>query len=184
MTYYYALRNAVSGDVPRLAELLIRMDAHVAGIRRDILKPTQAGLQDIEDRLAGLIDNPQAQVVVATGRAGIVVAMGDVQVWHCPDMWENPERRGRIVGGIDDIWVEPKHRRRGLNRRIVTELVEFARSRGVQELCLEYSMSNIEAAGTWSRLGFQPAGVRASASPEAVLEHLTTLSTAHNQESS
>jgi ribosomal protein S18 acetylase RimI-like enzyme len=94
--------------------------------------------------------------------------MGNLQVWHYPDFWENPERRGRFVGVIDDVWVEPTHRRRGINRRIVQKLLEFAASRGVQELILEYASSNREAEAAWTRLGFSPVGVRASATPAAV----------------
>jgi ribosomal protein S18 acetylase RimI-like enzyme len=154
--------------VPRLAELLIRMDAHVAGAPREVLRPTAAGQRDIESRIEGLIDNPHVRFVVATVRGGRIVAMGNLQVWHYPDFWENPERRGRFVGVIDDVWVEPTHRRRGINRRIVQKLLEFAASRGFQELILEYASSNREAEAAWTRLGFSPVGVRASATPAAV----------------
>ncbi len=184
MTSRYQLREANAGDVPRLAELLIRMDAHVAGTPRRVLKPTTEGMRDIETRIARLIDNPHARVAVVVSPSDKVVAMGDLQVWHYPDLWENPERRGRVVGVIDDIWVEPRHRRRGLNRRLVADLVDFARERGVQELHLEYSLSNQEAAAAWSRLGFEPTGVRASASPETVQARLAENPNPNDEESS
>lgn len=167
------LRDAVSADVPRLAELLIRMDAHVAGAPRERLKLTAAGRRDIESRLESLIDNPHVRFVVAINRRGKIVAMGNVQVWHEPDFWDNPERRGRVTGVIDDIWVEPRYRRRGINTRIVQELVDFAECRNVQELTLEYATSNREAQAAWSRLGFVPVGVRAAATPAAVRAALT-----------
>lgn len=172
MATRYQLREAVAADLPRLAELLIRMDAHVSGARRETLRPTAEGMRDIEQRLAGVIGHPHIRFAVITNRAGKVIAMGNLQVWHYPDLWENPERRGQVVGVIDDIWVEPRYRRRGLNRRIVADLVEFASQRGVQELHLEYSLANQEAAAAWSRLGFEPTGVRASASLQTVCERL------------
>lgn len=161
----YVFRDAVVSDLPRLSELLIRMDAHVAGTPRAQLEPTAEGRRDIESRLQSLIENPFVRFVVVETRAGRIVAMGNLQVWHYPDFWKNEERRGRVVGVIDDVWVEPRHRRRGINRRIVQELLEFADSHGVQELVLEYALTNREAEAAWTRLGFSPIGVRASATP-------------------
>jgi GNAT superfamily N-acetyltransferase len=164
----YVFREAVVADIPRLSELLIRMDAHVAGTPRAALQPTAAGQRDIESRLESLIGNRFVHFVVVEGRGGSVVAMGNLQVWHYPDYWRNEERRGRVVGVIDDVWVEPRHRRRGINRRIVQELLNFADLHGVQELVLEYALTNREAEAAWTRLGFSPIGVRASATPAGV----------------
>lgn len=168
MAHAYVFRDAVVADIPRLVELLIRMDAHVAGTPRAELRLTAAGQRDIQSRVESLINNPHVRVVVVTTRRGRIVAMGNLQVWHYPDFWENVERRGRVVGVIDDVWVEPQHRRRGINRRIVGQLLDFADSRGVQELALEYALSNREADAVWKRLGFTPTGVRASAAPAVV----------------
>src|SRR6056297_1473633 len=121
----YLQRNACLADVPRLVELLIRMDAHVAGVPRARLQLTVAGRQDLHNRFENLIDDPDATVVVATQR-GRIVAMGNLQIWRYPDFWRNRERRGRSVAVIDDVWVEPRHRRRGLSRDIVRDLVAFA----------------------------------------------------------
>lgn len=182
MSASYALRDATASDLAWLVELVLRMDAHVAGVPRKTLRPTRAGLQDIQRRMRGLIDNPHVRLVVAVDRRKTIVAMGDLAVWHHPEYWENPERRGRVVGVIDDFWVEPRHRRRGLSRRIVAELLEFAAERGVRELSLEYALSNQEAAGIWSQLGFRPTGVSASASLADVQAQLGEKKSEHNTE--
>ena len=97
--------------------------------------------------------DPDARVVVALSSAGTLIAMGTLQVWRQPAFWLNPERQGRVSGVIDDVWVEPRHRRRGLSQQIVALLVEFAERRGVTDLMLEYATSNPEAAATWTRRG-------------------------------
>ncbi len=182
MTTSYQLRDAIASDAARLVELLLRMDAHVAGVPRKTLRPTEAGLREIKRRVRGLIDNPHVRLVVAVDRRNTIVAMGDLAVWHHPEYWENPERRGRVVGVIDDFWVEPRHRRRGLSRSIINELLEFAAERGVRELSLEYALTNEEAAGVWSQLGFQPTGVTATANLTEVLARLGEKTSKQNTE--
>ena len=171
MSSHYRLRDAAREDVSRLVELLLRMDAHVAGIPRARLRPNAAGWQDLASRFESLISDDESRVTVATWR-GRIVAMGNVRIWRHPDLWHNPERRGRSVAVIDDVWVEPRHRRRGLAGHLVAELVSFAVSRGVQDLMLEYSASNEEAESAWSSLGFRPTGVRAEASAGDVMRRL------------
>lgn len=163
MASRYRYREARGEDVPRLVELLIRMDAHVAGARRAELKPTAAGMKDLHAHFQRLLDDQDAQVFVAATRQGRVIGMGNIQIWRYPDLWHNPERRGQRAAVIDDVWVEPRHRQRGVSKGIVAELLGFARGHGVENLMLEYSLSNAEAETAWTRLGFRPTGVRAEA---------------------
>lgn len=172
MTGRYRYRDACGEDVPRLVELLIRMDAHVSGARRADLKPTAAGLEDLKDHFRRMIADADARVVVALTRESRIVGMGNIRIQRYPDLWHNPERRGQLAGFIDDVWVEPRHRRRGLSKRLVSELLTFARRHGVEQLMLEYSLSNDEARTAWTRLGFEPTGVRAEATVTAVSERL------------
>lgn len=173
------ITEAEEDDIPQVIELAFQLDAHVSGAPRDILKMTPQGEQQLADHFRSYLDNPYKLLVVARAPRFGVVGMGDIALWKHAEVWETPERKGQWYGVIDDVWIEPAYRRQGLSRRIVIELVTFARGHGVEALQLEYSASNEEAAGAWKRMGFRPIGIRAGASASAVLERL-----AHDQNDS
>jgi len=166
------IREAVAGDIPQLVAFLIKLDAHVAGVDPDVLGLTRAGEQQLRHRIESFVDEPGKLLVVAQGPDGRLVGMGNIHIWQFADIWVNPERQGVRSGYIDDIWIEPEHRGGGLARRIVEALVNFAAEQEINELNLEYALHNPEAEVFWSRLGFRPTGVRASAALSAVREKL------------
>lgn len=164
---------AASGeDIPQLIELAFQLDAHVSGAPREALQMTAKGEAELARRFQTFIDNPYKLLLVAKHPRAGIIGMGDIALWKHAEVWETPERQGQWYGVIDDVWVEPDFRRQGLNRRMVLELVAFARRHDVESLRLEYSASNIEAAETWRRMGFLPVGVRAAACVTDVLDLL------------
>ncbi len=142
----------------------MELDAHVAGVRAETLHLNDRGVRQLTDRLEALIDGPFTKLLVADGgpEDGLL-AMGDIAIWHGDDIWDNPERSRRAYAIIDDLWVEPRARRAGVARALVARLVDFAADWKVDDLILEYSLSNDEAEAAWTRLGFRPTGVRAAA---------------------
>jgi ribosomal protein S18 acetylase RimI-like enzyme len=166
------IAEAEEADIPAVVELLFRLDAHVSGAPRDVLRMTPAGERELADRMRSYFENPWKLLVVARHPEAGVVGMGDVALWKHAEVWETPERQGQWYAVIDDVWVEPEFRRQGLNRRMLRELVDFARRRDVDALQLEYSASNREAARAWKELGFTPVGIRAAASAAEVLARL------------
>lgn len=166
------IREPLPEEIPRLVELLLHMDAHVSGAPREILQMTAEGERDIHRHFRSYIDNPYKLILVACTARGQIVAMGDIALWQHAEVWETPQRRGQWYGIIDDLWVEPRYRRRGITRRLVAGLVEFAAGKGVHELVLEYSLANPEAEATWTHLGFRPTGVRAAATVAEVRSRL------------
>lgn len=166
------ISEAEETDIPEVVELLFRLDAHVSGAPRDILRMTPEGERELAERMRSHLVNPWKLLVVARHPEAGVVGMGDIALWKHAEVWENPERRGQWYGVIDDVWVEPDFRRQGLNRRMLRKLVEFARSHEVESLQLEYAASNREAARAWQELGFRPVGVRAAATAAEVLAQL------------
>jgi GNAT superfamily N-acetyltransferase len=65
-------------------------------------------------------------------------------------------------GSIEDVWVEPAERRRGICRALLQGLTPFFELHGVSELTLGFAYAG-SAAVVWQRLGFQPAVVIANA---------------------
>ena len=172
MTSKVKITEAAEEDIPRVIELLFHLDAHVSGAPREVLQMTPDGMADLEKRFRTFLENPWMKLLVARHPRAGVVGMGDIALWKHAEVWETPERRGQWYGIIDDVWVEPRYRRQGLSRRMLVELVRFARDHGVESLQLEYSASNREAAVAWKRLGFRPVGIRAAATVTEVLGHL------------
>ena len=172
MTSKVTITEATEDDIPRVIELLFHLDAHVSGAPREVLQMTPEGMADLEQRFRTFLENPWMKLLVARHPRAGVVGMGDIALWKHAEVWETPERRGQWYGIIDDVWVEPRYRRQGINRRMLVELVEFARGHGVESLQLEYSASNREAAVAWKRLGFRPVGIRAAATATEVLARL------------
>jgi len=58
-------------------------------------------------------------------------------------------------GKIDDIWVEPRYRRKGLLKNLLLDLIEFFKSKGIESLTLNYVEGNHEAEVVWKKLGFK-----------------------------
>ena len=61
-----------------------------------------------------------------------------------------------VWGHIDDVWVEPRYRHRGICRLLMTRLLEFFEEVGIEVLVLDYVIGNTEAERTWKQFGFQP----------------------------
>jgi ribosomal protein S18 acetylase RimI-like enzyme len=163
------ISEATEADIPHVMELLFHLDAHVSGAPRELLSMTTEGEEEIEKRFRSFLTNPYKLLLVARHAKAGIIGMADIALWKHAEVWETPERKGRWYAVIDDVWVEPDFRRQGLTRRMVLDLVAFARRHNVESVQLEYSASNLEAAETWARLGFRPIGIRAEANATEVL---------------
>jgi predicted GNAT family acetyltransferase len=70
-------------------------------------------------------------------------------------------------GSIEDVWVEPEYRGRGICRALVAQLTEFFQMHGVQKLTVGFVYGGT-AAKIWERLGFTPAVVIANGNVDTV----------------
>lgn len=61
---------------------------------------------------------------------------------------------------VTTLAVRPSHRRRGVGRRLLRELLVAARARGATAATLEVRTSNAAARELYRRVGFGPVGVR------------------------
>jgi aminoglycoside 6'-N-acetyltransferase I len=59
------------------------------------------------------------------------------------------------VGYIEALWTEPDARRRGVARRLVAAALDWARSRGLSELCSDTQIDNVVSQAMHRRLGFE-----------------------------
>jgi GNAT superfamily N-acetyltransferase len=56
------------------------------------------------------------------------------------------------------MWVRPTERGRGIGRGLVEAVVAWARSRGLEQVALWVTATNLEAAGLYRNCGFVPTG--------------------------
>ena len=155
------IRQAAQKDIPVLVDFLANLALHVAGNPPHTLKEDERKRLMAELRIS-LSDSKKLLVVAETSNARLV-GMGYIYVWRNQGIWEQAREVELKSGIIDDVWVEPDFRKMGVFSAILGELVAFAESHGIVELILEYAVSNQEAAATWTRMGFQPTGIRAAA---------------------
>ncbi|MGV8843595.1 MAG: GNAT family N-acetyltransferase [Pseudomonas sp.] len=166
----FKIREARKADFPVLVDFLTKLALHVAGSPAQPLK--KAEQKHLQNNLAAaLVDDDKLLVVADLPESG-VVGMAYIYIWRSQGIWEQAGDQELISGVIDDTWVEPDHRQRGVFSALLSELVAFAESRGAQELMLEYAATNKEAQATWTRLGFKTTGVRAEAFTTTVKEKL------------
>ncbi|WP_374764546.1 GNAT family N-acetyltransferase [Yunchengibacter salinarum] len=165
------IRQANDGDIPFLVEFLVKLAVHVAGGTPQTLK--QSERKNLTKFLTTALADEDKMVVVAEDLNARLVGMGYIHVWRRESIWEEMGDKVFKSGIIDNIWVEPEYRQSGVFRAMLRELVAFAEEQGVHELVLEYALSNKEAEEVWTRLGFRPTGVRATALAESVMAVLS-----------
>lgn len=155
------IREAAEADLPVLVEFLVRLALHVSGAPPQTLKEKEH--RRLLAVLRSALDDDSKQLLVAEHPEAGLVGMGYVYVWRSQGIWEQAEPVELKSGVIDDVWVEPEFRSRGVFRALLRGLVAFAERHNAHELVLEYSASNKQAKAAWTRLGFKTTGVRAAA---------------------
>jgi ribosomal protein S18 acetylase RimI-like enzyme len=157
----FVIREAMEEDLPVLVDFLARLALHVSGAAPQVLKEKER--QRLMNVLRSAMDASSKQVLVADDTRAGVVGMGYIYVWRSEGIWEQAEEVEFRSGVIDDVWVEPEFRSRGVFRALLRELVAFAEEHHAHELILEYSASNRQARAAWTKMGFKTTGVRAAA---------------------
>lgn len=167
----FSIRNAIVSDLPVLVDFLAKLALHVAGAAPYTLK-----IEERERLMATLrasLSDPDKLIVVAETPNTRLVGMGYLYAWRNQGIWEQAGEVELKSGIIDDVWVEADFRKLGVFSAILSHLVAFAKSHDIDELILEYAVSNKEAAATWTKLGFKPTGVRAAAFTSVVQNALS-----------
>ncbi len=166
----FTIREAVQADLPVLVDFLAKLALHVAGAPHHTLKKEERNR--LMAVLRSSLSDPNKLLAVAEASNAGLVGMGYLYVWRNQGIWEQAGEVEFKSGIIDDVWVEPDFRKLGVFSAILRELVTFAESHDIDELVLEYAVSNKEAAATWTKLGFKPTGVRAAAFTSVVKDAL------------
>ena len=80
--------------------------------------------------------------------------------------------RGRKTAHVTDIYVRPDARNKGIGRALLAEIIDPARSAGLDHVSLEVLISNGNARRLYERLGFMPMDVFMVAPLDALADRL------------
>lgn len=135
---------------------------------------TDARKAGLPDFYAESIADPSVHVLVAEAREQdaeriVGTATGRIEA-------------GRDVprfGSLEDVWVEPEYRGRGICRAFVLTLAGFFQSQGVEKLSVGFVHGGA-AAGLWQRLGFAPTVIVANSDIDTVMS-LGTVGVLHTR---
>jgi GNAT superfamily N-acetyltransferase len=91
------------------------------------------------------------RIWVARGPEGTGVAMANLQVFERMPRPGSPDARWAYVA---NVWVDPEHRRRGVGRLVMDEVVAWCRAEGLERMVLNPSEASVPL---YRSLGFRAA---------------------------
>jgi len=153
----YRVRVAVQSDCIELARMRCALGDTMKAENPNLWPMTEARKASLPDFFEQSINDPDVGVWVAErlfndGAATVATMSARIR----------QDRDVSRVGVVDDAWVDPEHRGRGLCRRLMGELATFFRQRGIVDLTLGFVQGG--AAGeVWQHFGFRPVIVLANA---------------------
>jgi ribosomal protein S18 acetylase RimI-like enzyme len=100
--------------------------------------------------LSTLLERPDARVLVAREQI-YIVGYGVARVTLLPPFFAERRR-----GFIQDVFTRQGYRRRGIARRLVTDLLAWLREEEVRTVELTVAVKNTAAILLWKSLGFRP----------------------------
>ena len=99
--------------------------------------------------ILSVMGNQDCRVLVAV-EAGDVVGFINGSIGKRPAIFLD-----RIHGSIDDLYVDKSHRRLGIATRLVEELLDWFRLKGITRYQTSFSVRNPEAEAFWKSAGFE-----------------------------
>ena len=164
----YLIRRAQHADLGRLADLLLALQDHIEAANPDLWRLNAEARHNLKGQLAGRLRAEDSLALVAEHESeGIIgVIFGRVVV---NNRYTPPQ-----AGQIDQAFVHPDHRRRGVGKQLVAELCRFFDARAVGDISLRYAVGNSEAVRFWQDLGFKPRIVTAGVSLETLRQRAAT----------
>ena len=146
------VRQAEIEDINSLIEMRKKLQNHMSENNKRLWGISNSFIQNLDAYYRSKIRKPSAKILIACekGKPDDIIAMALGKIIVNEDF--DPPRSGRI----DDVWVEPEHRREGICEIMIKEIVEYFRRNKVYDLVLEYAIYNREAEETWRKMGFHP----------------------------
>lgn len=129
-----AIEKLTSVDEKTVADINVLL----AQLRKD--GPTEGPLSDIQS----IIANPDCDLMVLKDGATIV-GMASLYI---------TQRIGKKVARVEDVVVEKKYRGQGLGEKLMREIIERARARGVKTISLTSRPARVAGNKLYQKVGF------------------------------
>ncbi len=171
----YTIRLARREDLDRLEPLLLALQDHLEAANPDLWQMKEETRQGIRTQIANRLQANGSLTLVADHEADGVVGVINGRVVS------NTRYVPRRAGTIDQAFVRPDHRRRGVGTALVTAICRFFAAEKVDDLSLRYVVGNEEASAFWQALGFEPRIITAGAPRGRVEQRLPGTWTQHDR---
>ncbi len=159
MNDQYLIRPALENEVDALARMRMALQAHMMKSNPNLFDLSKKRISGLADNyLKELTKDTTRILVVCDNLTGGIIGMGMGRIYAHDEYV--PDKSGRI----DDIWIDPEHRRNGLCTAMIREFVDFFEAFAVGVIGLDWVAGNIEAEAFWPSLGFKPNILNSSAS--------------------
>ena len=114
---------------------------------RDQLGRSSPTTVELKASIHSLIQGGEAEFLVAVAKDG--TGMGFAQLRYRYSMWLSA-----CEACLEDLFVVPSHRRRGIGTSLVRHALERASEKGCASLVVDTNERNIEAVRLYNQLGF------------------------------
>ena len=151
MSNDFLIRCATAKDIKSIVAMRLRLQEHILTTNTNLWQMSEKSIAALPTFYRSALEDQQCHLVVVEGKeSGIIIGMGLGRI-H-----EHDEHVPNESGKIDDIWVEPDYRNKGICMMILYELKMFFESKGIGIAVLNFVNGNLEAETVWKRFGFQP----------------------------
>lgn len=165
----YQIRTATVRDLDRMTELVLALQDHVESANPTLWQMTEEGRHNLKGQIRGRLTAQGARALVAEhpqhGVVGVIFGRLVVNNRYTPPQ----------AGQIDQAFVHPDHRRRGVGALLAAGICRFFAEQGVEDVTLRYAIGNDEAMAFWQALGFAPRIVVAGASRQEIEARLAQM---------
>lgn len=146
----YKVREARRDELKLLAAMRRKLGDFLRSQDKDLWELSKDEMSRQAERYSEVMDSGKGKLLVAVDAQDRPVGMIMVR------LLENPRVEPGRFGRIDDAWVEPEHRRRGLMRELVRAAADYAQGQGFGLMMLDWSVKNVASERCWRGLGFSP----------------------------
>jgi ribosomal protein S18 acetylase RimI-like enzyme len=147
----YLIRPALEKEVDALARMRMALQAHMMKSNPNLFELSKKRISALADNyLKEFKKDTSRLLVVHDTKTNRIIGMGMGRIFAHDEYI--PNKSGRI----DDVWIDPEHRRNGLCTALIKEFVNFFEAYPVDTIGLNWVAGNAEAEATWTSLGFKP----------------------------
>jgi ribosomal protein S18 acetylase RimI-like enzyme len=159
----FTIRRAGSHDLIELKRLRIALQDLLAVKDPRVWRLSRQLTDTLDQFYAKVIEKDENRIFVAVDAGDKPVGMLMVRIL------DNPNMDPRPIGRIDDAWVEPEWRQKGVMGALTEACCRFLVERNVPLVMLDWANHNEPSGTCWQKLGFVPLMTMGFTSPQEIL---------------